>query len=77
MFHRCVANLASDCTTGPATSPYRRLDLGTAEEGVRASFGEGTEKCQGRMKIPHFAGRRFPTSQQAVVDANHHFLQHG
>jgi len=44
MFHRCVANLASDCTTGPATSPYRRLDLGTAEEGVRASFGEGTEK---------------------------------
>jgi len=43
---------------------------------VRRRFN-GAAICQGRLKIPHFAGRKFPTPRQVVVDANQHLLQHG
>ena len=36
-----------------------------------------TTACQGRMKIPQIAGRKFPTPHQVVVDANRHFSEHG
>jgi hypothetical protein len=38
---------------------------------------ETSEMCQGRMKIPQIAGRKFPTPHQVVVDANRHFSEHG
>ncbi len=59
----------------PPHGPVRALI--SAHGSYLGCAGQNRSNCQRRLKIPHFAGRKFPSPRQVVVDCFGRWVQYG